>query len=348
MVEIDGASGEGGGQILRSALALSVMTRQPMRITNIRARRPKPGLMPQHLKAVEAAAAISQAHVQGARVGSLSLFFDPRITEAGEYHFDIGTAGAATLVLQTIAVPLSFAGASSVVSITGGTHVPWSPSYHYLAWHWIPYLARSGFRLDTTLERPGFYPRGGGHITLRIQPLTGSSPVTLVRRGELKQIRGLSMVASLDESIAMRQRRQAVKRLIRLGVDINIEMSRLSSYSPGTALILIAEFEETQCCYGALGARGKPAERVADEAVDALEAFLATGAAIDEHLADQLMLPLCVVPAFSQLRVPQITQHLITNADIVRQFLPVHIDIAGESGKPGQVKITGMSPTGCT
>ncbi len=343
-VEIDGATGEGGGQILRTAIALAITTGRPLRVENIRARRSKPGLMPQHLKAVQAAAAISNARLQGAQIASSSLLFDPGAVRAGEYHFDIGTAGATTLVLQTIALPLSFASATSVVTITGGTHVPWSPSYHYLAWHWGPCLERSGFHIRATLERPGFYPRGGGQITAKINPLSTPSPVSFIERGELKQIRGVSMVAALDESIAVRQQRQAVKRLAKLGVDIDIEVSRLPSYSPGTALILVAEFERSQCCYGALGARGKPAERVADEAVNALKRFLATKAAIDEHLADQLILPLSVVPGVSELHVPQITPHLVTNADIVRHFLPVEIEISGEMQAPGYVKIQGVTP----
>lgn len=345
-IEIDGAAGEGGGQVLRTSLSMSIITGDKIRIRNIRARRSKPGLMPQHLKAVEAAAQVSNARVRGAELGSSSLIFEPAAVKASNYRFDIGTAGAATLVLQTVAVPLSFAGTDSCITIVGGTHVPWSPSYHYLAWHWISYLNRSGYHIDTTLERPGFYPKGGGCIVARIRPAHRPSPIVSVRRGALKRIRGLSMVSRLDVFIAERQKRQAVKRLANLCVDINIEVSRLSAHSPGTALILIAEFEETQCCYCALGARGKPAERVADEAVDVLKAFLATNAAIDEHLADQLILPLSVVPGDSQLRVPKITPHLVTNADTVRTFLHVPIDIVGDIGEPGYVRIAGVSAIG--
>lgn len=343
VVEIDGAKGEGGGQILRTALSLSVVTGKSMRIRNIRAHRTKPGLMAQHLKAVEAAASVSNARVQGAELRSSTLLFEPGALTAGEYHFDVGTAGATSLVLQTIAMPLSFAKSSSRVSIIGGTHVPWSPTYHYLAWHWIPCLARSGFRIDSTLERPGFYPKGGGRITAWIKPVSAPSPLTLVQRGALKRIRGLSMVASLGITIAERQKQQAIKRLTKHRAGIEIDVLRLSAYSPGTALLLLAEFEQTQCCYGALGARGKPAERVADEAVNALEALLATNGAIDEFLADQLILPLSLAHGVSELRVPKITQHLISSGDIVRKFLPVAIDIVGDIGMPGRVKIEGLA-----
>jgi RNA 3'-terminal phosphate cyclase (ATP) len=342
MIEIDGAQGEGGGQILRTSLSMSVLTGKGVHVRDIRGRRPKPGLMPQHLKAVEASASISHGRVQGAVLGSTSLYFEPGAVTGGNYQFDVGSAGAATLVLQTIAVPLSFGTIQSCVTIIGGTHVPWSPSYHYLAWHWLHYLGRSGYRIASELVRPGFYPRGGGCLTAHIQPIDKPTPLVLSQRGALKRVRGMSLAASLGRPIALRQQRQAQKRLTKHCSDIDIAVLRLSSYSPGTALVLIAEFETSQCCYAALGARGKPAERVADDAVDALEAFLATPGAINEHLADQLVVPLSVVPGTSRLRTARITPHLLTNAGVVREFLPVDIEITGEVGAPGEIRIEGV------
>ncbi|MFQ5935806.1 MAG: RNA 3'-terminal phosphate cyclase [Acidiferrobacterales bacterium] len=339
MIEVEGTHGEGGGQILRTSLAMSVLTGKVLRIRNIRARRAKPGLMAQHLRAVEAAAAISGARVDGAKLRSSELTFEPGVITGGEYQFDVSTAGAVTLVLQTIAVPLAFARLRSRVTIIGGTHVPWSPSYGYLERHWAYYLRQSGFSLNTALERAGFYPKGGGQISAEVEPVTRLLPLSLAERGRLRKIRGCSSVACLDMSIAERQRRQALRRLRGHCQDIEIEIRQLAAYSPGTALLLLAEFEHAQCCYTALGARGKPAERVADEAVDALERFVATKAAIDEHLADQLLLPLSVVAGTSELSTPCVTHHLTTNADVIRSFLPVEIAIQGATGSPGLVRI---------
>ncbi len=329
---------------MRTSLAMSVLTGQPLHICGIRGRRPKPGLMAQHLQAVHAAAAISRARVQGAKLGSTELTFEPTLLNAGDYSFDIGTAGAVTLVLQTVTIPLSFAQAISRVTVVGGTHVPWSPSFHYLAEHWLHYLRFCGYHIRAALERPGFYPKGGGRVSVELEPAAELQPLSLVERGRLQRVHGLSTVANLDVSIAERQRHQAMQRLARHGVCIDIELARMHAYSPGTMLLLIAEFEHTQCCYSALGARGKPAERVADEAVDALEAFLGTDAAIDEHLADQLIVPLAAVVGRSELRPARITPHLVTNADVVRLFLPVDIVIDGAIGKTGSIAIQGSGP----
>ncbi len=344
MISIDGAHGEGGGQILRTALAMSAITGQALHIYNIRGRRPKPGLMAQHLQAVEATAAVTRARVQGAKLGALELTFEPGLLAGGNYRFDIGTAGAVMLVAQAVAIPLSFVATPSRVTISGGTHVPWSPSFHYFSWHWLRFLELSGFRIRATLERIGFYPRGGGRISVDIEPVSSLSPLSLTARGALRRIRGISLVGSLDLSIAERQQRQALRRLGELCDDIDIELQRFASYSPGTSLLLLAEFEHSQCCYGALGARGKRAERVADEAVDALEVFMESGAAVDEHAADQLIVPLSLVSGSSELHASRITQHLLTNVDVVRLFLPVNIAVHGDVGSPGWVRILGHAP----
>ena len=212
-IHIDGSQGEGGGQVLRSALSLSTITGQPVRITNIRANRPKPGLMAQHLKSVDAAAAVSKAEVIGASLYSQIIEFYPSQIRSGRYQWDIQTAGSTSLVLQTIFYPLSLANSASTVIITGGTHVSWSPCFHYLAMHWMPYLRQMGFEFQLTLDQPGFYPRGGGRITANIRPSRKILPIHLTQRGKLLQITGISAVASLKRSIAERQKRQALLRL---------------------------------------------------------------------------------------------------------------------------------------
>lgn len=342
MLEIDASFGEGGGQILRSALTLSTITGQPVRLTNVRARRPQPGLKPQHLKAVEAAARISAAHVEGATIGSQTLSFEPAGLTAGDYFFDIGTAGSTSLLLQTLQLPLGFAEGPSRLVLGGGTHVPWSPCYHYLQWQWLPCLEAAGYRVTCTLERAGFYPRGGGLLHADIAPNRPLLPLGLAERGRLLHVRGLSAVGRLDRTIAERQRRQAAMKLRELGVPVDIAVADVPSGSPGTFLVLQAVFEGGRCCASALGAPHKPAERVADEAVAELLADLAAGGAVDAWLADQLLLPLAFSTGVSELSVCRISEHLRSNAELLARFLPVSVTIDGETGRPGKVRIGGI------
>ncbi len=339
MVEIDGSRGEGGGQILRSSLSLSLITGQAVRITGIRAGRSKPGLRAQHLKAVEAAAAVGGASVEGASLGSRSLVFHPERITPRSFEAHIGTAGSTSLVLQTVFVPLSLADSPSEITITGGTHVAWSPCFQYLDWQWLPYMQRIGYDADLRLEGAGFYPQGGGRLRATVRPAGGLRPLRLDQRGELRRIRGLSALSNLEGHVAERQRAQALRRLEDLHCPVEIEIQRMPSRFKGTLLLLLAEFGGSTACYFGLGARGKPAERVADEAVDALRALLASEGAVDEYLADQLLLPLALASGVSEIHTAKVTQHLITNALVLREFLPVEIEIQGELGEPGTVWI---------
>lgn len=341
MIDIDGSQGEGGGQILRSALALSLLTRTSMRMTRIRAGRPRPGLMPQHLKAVEAAATVGGARIAGAELGSQALIFEPGGTRSGEFRFDIGTAGSVSLVLQTIAVPLCVARAASQVTITGGTHVPSSPCFHYLDLHWRRFMRRIGCDIGMRQEYAGFYPRGGGVIHATFRPCSMFKSLNLTSRGRLKRIAGISAVARLDMQIAERQKAQVLRRLAGMGTDVEIVTQDMPARSPGTVVVLLAEFDSSQCCFYALGKRGKPAERVADEAVEQLIGFLNTDGAVDAWLADQLLLALACADGVSQMRTAAITSHLITNAQIIKRFLPAEIAIHGSIGQSGLVVVSG-------
>ncbi len=342
MIEIDGSKGEGGGQILRSALTLSLLTGKPFRLENIRARRAKPGLMPQHLKAVQAAVEVGNAQVAGALPGSLSLSFEPGRVRPGHYRFDIGTAGATSLVLQTVYLPLAMAQAPSSVTIKGGTHVPFSPCFHYLDWHWRRVLERIGLKLSLEMERAGFYPPGGGIIHAAIALQAEIKPLRFMERGRLVGLRGVSGVANLGISVAERQRVEALRRLAHRVSPCHIAIEEfLKAPSKGTVLLLVAEFEHSQACFFALGERGKRAEQVADEAVDALLAFLATDGAIDPYLADQLLLPLATAPGESRLRTSRLTGHILSNAEIIRTFLPVRLAIEGVMDQPATVRIGG-------
>jgi RNA 3'-terminal phosphate cyclase (ATP) len=343
-IEIDGSMGEGGGQVLRSSLALSMITGNPVHITNIRAGREKPGIRAQHLAAVDAAAAVSKAVVEGAQMGASRILFQPAGIRTGRYKFKIQTAGAATLVLQTIFIPLSIADSSSTTIITGGTHVSWSPCFHYLALQWLPFLQKVGYDANLIMDQAGFYPRGGGRLSATVRPAKKINPLNLTNRGKLLRITGISAVANLPQSIAERQKRQALLRLQKLpweGLrpEIRIKLERVKSPGKGTFLILLAEFEGGRCCFTGLGKLGKPAERVADEAVDELFEFLATDGVIDQYLADQLLLPLSIAGGPSTFRTSQVTQHLLTNAAVIQEFLSVSFYIDGQLGLPGLVHI---------
>jgi RNA 3'-terminal phosphate cyclase (ATP) len=297
-------------------------------------------LQPQHLQSVLAAVKISQAEVQGAYVNSGEVVFSPGPVKAGKYLFDVGTAGSTSLVLQTIYLPLSLAAGSSQVTLRGGTHVPHSPCYHYLELNWLPHLLLMGCRGALQLDQAGFYPRGGGQIQANILPVKGKlAPLERLERGALKRIRGLSAAANLEAEIAKRQKLQALRRLEAAQRDAKIQVIDLPSPVQGTFIALLAESEQAQACFCALGERGKRAERVADEAVDALQSYLQTGAALDPHLADQLLLPMALASGPSSFTTSAVTGHLVTNAAIIRRFIPTIIEIEGEVGLPGRVRV---------
>jgi RNA 3'-phosphate cyclase len=338
-VELDGSFGEGGGQILRSGLALSLLTGRPFRLRNIRARRSKPGLQPQHLKSVMAAAEIGEATVTGAHLGSNSLDFEPGPVIAGTYHFRIGTAGATGLVLHTVYLPLALAEAPSTVTIEGGTHVPHSPCFHFLDRTWRPYMQHLGLNIAVRMQRAGFYPRGGGVIEASIHP---SSPVRGFQHEEripVDAVRVFSAVSGLPEHIARRQARRAAERLERRGLRVEVHEEAWAG-GPGTMLGVELATEPVPTFFFALGARGKPAEAVADEAVAQAEAFLDRDPpGVDEHSADQLLLPLAFSPESSSFRTARVSSHLLTNAAVLEKFLPRRIECDGQEGSPGVVHL---------
>ena len=342
-LEIDGSRGEGGGQVLRTSLALSMATGRAFRMVNIRAGRPKPGLAAQHLAAVKAATEISGANVVGAQLRSMEVVFEPGAPRGGEYHFDIGTAGSAILLLQSIFEALSHTRPrqSNVVTITGGTHVPWSPSFHYARDVWLRAIRRIGYRANIEMRRPGFYPKGGGRLEVVIDPHEPLTPVDLAYRGLLVEITGVSLAANLPEHVARRQKGQALARLHQAGYKAHIDTEVAESDGPGSASFLRARFEGGIAGFSAVGARGKRAERVADEAVEPLLAHLRGKAPVDTHLEDQLVVPLMFANGRSRIIANPITTHLETNVRIANLFLPGAVELHGQAGKPGRVVILG-------
>ncbi|GAN31657.1 MAG: RNA 3'-phosphate cyclase [Candidatus Brocadia sp. AMX2] len=339
VIEIDGSFGEGGGQILRTALSLSAITKRPFEIFNIRANRKIPGLSYQHLQAVNATSQICNAKVVGNLLRSTDLKFYPGEVKAGAYRLDIGTAGSVSLVLQTIFYPLSLANKPSSITIIGGTHVSHSPCIDYLMQQWLYFLKKIGFDAEIETLRAGYYPRGGGEVFININPARPQHPIRIEDRGRLIQVMGISAVSNLDINIAFRQQTQAKKKLLEQNIPHEISMRETPALGRGTMLLLVGKFEHSQCCYFSLGAIGKRAETVADEACNEFFSFLETKGVIDEHLADQLIIPLALTKGTSQFTTPRVTQHLLTNIEIVKLFLPVTVDILGNLNEEGSVKI---------
>ena len=341
LLEIDGNYGEGGGQILRSSLSLSAILQRPIRISSIRAGRKKPGLAAQHLTCVNAVAVVTDAEVIGGQLGSETLTFRPQEISGGNYTFDVAeirpSAGALSLVFQSVALPLSFAKVPSAVTLRGGTHVPWSPIVHYLQEVFIPMAAKFGFEGSIQLNRWGWYPKGGGDAIAKVKPTTNWRGVALKHRGRLQMIRGISAASNLPEHIINRQHNQIQKRLARFDSPVSIERIKGDSVGQGTLVFLKAEFENVQAGFSVLGARGKRAERVADEACQALGNFLASDAAIEPYLADQLVLPMALATGESRFTTSRITRHLTTNIWLVQQFLPVQFEVHGAENEPGEV-----------
>jgi RNA 3'-terminal phosphate cyclase (ATP) len=329
---LDGSHGEGGGQILRTALSLAVLLGRPVSLTRIRANRPKPGLRPQHLTVVRALAAISEAEVAGDALGSTELRFVPHTLRGGGLRFDIGairgSAGSVPLLFQALLVPLSFAAGPSRLSLLGGTHVPGGPPVPYLADVYLPTLRRLGVRAEVRLRRWGWYPAGGGELEATIQPAPSLRGLVCDEPADVGRVRGLSAVSRLPGSIAERQRRRAAERLAAAGVSTEIAVEEdATARGPGTLLFLAVP---GRAGFTALGRRGVPAERVADEAVDALLHFGACGAAVDDHLADQLVPFLALAEGPSRLTCPTVSSHLRTVIWVVRQFVSVGITVDDE------------------
>jgi RNA 3'-phosphate cyclase len=336
-VQLDGSFGEGGGQILRSSLALALLTGRSFRLRNIRARRSRPGLQPQHLMSVQAAAEVGNATLRGAKLGSTTLDFEPGAVAGGDYHFRIGTAGATGLVLQTIYLPLAFTKVSSRITIEGGTHVPHSPCFHFLHRSWRHTMRLMGLNVALSMDRAGFYPRGGGIIHAEIEPAAAPRPFHAAEVTCNGPARILSGVAGLPEHIRQRQARRAAERLTERSLAVEVVEESWPG-GPGTMLGIELPTTPIPTFLFALGERGKPAETVADEAVAQIDTFLACDPpGIDEHTADQIILPLAFAASESHFRTACISSHLRTNAAVIEKFLPRRIEWDGEDGQSGSV-----------
>ena len=325
MITIDGAQGEGGGQILRSALALSLVTGKPFRIENIRARRKKPGLMRQHLTAVNAAAEVCGARVAGDTIGSPWITFAPSALRCGSYHFAVGTAGSCTLVLQTVLPALIVAGGASEILLEGGTHNPAAPPFDFLADTFLPLLNRMGPTVEATLERPGFYPAGGGRMRVSVTPSRQLVPLQLLRRGAVDGCTARAMVARLPRSIAEREI-AVVKEELAWGNACLHVVETPDSNGPGNVLVLTVASEQVTEVFTGFGEYGVSAETVARSIVKEVREYLACEVPVGRHLADQLLLPLALAGA-GAFRTLSPSAHTRSNIEVLRLFLDLNVKL---------------------
>lgn len=332
MIEIDGAMGEGGGQVVRTTLALSLTTGQAVRIRRIRAGRDRPGLRRQHLTAVRAAAEVGGAEVEGAEPGSTRIVFRPGEVHPGRYRFDVGTAGSAVLVLQTVLPALLDVSAPSDITVSGGTHAAHAPPFDFLAASFLPVLARTGHGFDPELERHGFYPAGGGRVRLGIRPADQPEALDLRERGPERGRRVRAVVSALPRHIAEREA-STVHAMLGLRPDAMevVEVPEEEATGPGNAVMAFLAFEHVTGVFTGFGRKGVAAEEVAREAAREALAWLEAGPPIGPRLADQLLAPLAAGPGGVYETVDP-TAHTRTQAELVRRFTgrPVDIDRMGE------------------
>ena len=344
MIEIDGSYGEGGGQLLRTAVALSALTHRPVTVHRIRAGRPNPGLAAQHVTALRAVAELAAAEVEGLEVGSSRIMFRPGDLTGGDHAFDVGTAGSVTLVLQAC-LPVAFAAKTSThLRIVGGTDVKWSPPLDYFARVFLPWIRRLGGQADLLSHRRGYYPRGGGEVEIAIQPTPSWSPILISEPGPLERVRGIAHVSNLPEDIPKRMKAAALRRLH--GVeDAKIEERTYPSedaVGQGGAVVLWAEREHTLLGADSLAERGKSSERIGEEAAEALEAEILSGATVDVHAADQIVTYLALADRPSAFLVREVSAHLRSMAWLVPQFLGRSVEFQS-IGELTRVKVGGPS-----
>jgi RNA 3'-terminal phosphate cyclase (ATP) len=328
MIELDGSQGEGGGQVLRTSLSLSMITGQPVRIVNIRANRSKPGLMRQHLVAVQAAAEVCGADISQVQVGAQTLEFKPGRIRGGNYTFAIGTAGSSMLVLQTLLPALLYADKPSTVTVSGGTHNPKAPPAEFLQRAYGRAMADMGAQIDIRLERHGFYPAGGGIVSATVQPCAQLRQIALLAPGARRAGYAESFIAAVPYVVAQRELDTVGKAMGWSGEQLRPRQLP-DKHGPGNALLITLDSEHVTEVFAAFGEKSVPAETVAKQAVQDARFYMASGAAVSEHLADQLMLPMALAGG-GKFTVDRVSLHARTNADVIAHFLPADIAFEDE------------------
>lgn len=345
VIRIDGSWGEGGGQILRSSFSLAAVLGRKLEIYNIRKGRKRPGLFPQHLTSIKAVARISGRSLEGAELYSERVLFAPARPGGGDYSFDVaegrGSAGSTGLVFQAILPPLVFAPGRSAVEISGGTHVLWAPPADYIREVFLRNLGRMGAQTAFMLDKWGWYPKGGGRVRAEVTPTRNLRGVDFRERGRLLSASGASAISNLPKGIALRQRDRAAEVLADAGLRPEFDLIEAPSIGPGSFIMIRFEFENSTAGFTALGERGKPAERVAEEAAAEALAFYRSNACIDDHMADQLVLYAALAHGETRFRCNRFTDHLLTNIRVVEQFLPVRFRVEGDKEYGGLISVDG-------
>jgi RNA 3'-phosphate cyclase len=347
MLEIDGSFGEGGGQILRSSLALAAVLGKEIRIFNIRAGRSEPGLKSQHLTGAKAVAALCNASYQGLEIGSSEFLFRPGSIEKGDFRFDVGTAGSITLVLQALMPLLPFASGKITLEVRGGTDVKWSPPIDYLSLVTLPLLEKMGVKVSLEIVKRGHYPKGGGIVRIGSVPSSYLKPIVGLKDGKVNSIVGVSHSVKLPAHVAERQATGATHLIEEKGLhspEIEIQSMENSSHlSPGSGIVLAARLENSSIVGGdCLGERGRPAEEVGRSAAMTLLGEIETGSLLDRHMGDMIIPYIALAEGVSDLSVSRITQHTLTNIKVAEAVTEVQFDPVGGPGMPGRLRVKGL------
>jgi len=349
-LEIDGSMGEGGGQVLRTAVALSALLRKPIRVFNIRAKRSNPGLRPQHFAAVNAVARLTGARVDGLEVGSRQIVFTPGEAEVLEGVLDVGTAGSIPLVLQALMPVLAFSSRGTSLTLKGGTNNPRAPPIDYVREVLAKTLAEIGYLVEIAVERRGFYPRGGGIVRFSSRPVRVLKPFNLTMFPGLRSVRILVYSSGLPRHVADRIARSASQELSRrLGVEPRVDVEFMTGgesnapLDPGCGILILGTLENNVVfASSSLGEKGKPSERVGLEAASEFVRQFETRAPVDKNLADQLVVYAALAEGVSRLRTCEITFHTLTTIRLVELFLPVRFSVEGSLGSPGGYTVQGV------
>lgn len=331
MIVVDGSLGEGGGQILRTAIALSAVTHEPVKITNIRAKRPNPGLAAGHVTSVQAVAALCDAKVDDLHVGSEQLTFHPGDLLGGDFQFDIGTAGSISLAIQACLLPALLSRSPTTLSLTGGTNVRWSPPIDYMARVHVPIISRFGGECEVETLSRGFFPEGGGEARLHVAPVSRLSPLSLTAPGRVRRIRGAAFSQNLPEHVVTRMKHAAMKRLID-HPEVKIDSERTSGASVGAGILLAAECEKSVLGASALGERGVRAEKLGESCADDLLETIGSGAAVDENMLDQMLPYMAVAEGTSAVVAEEMTEHARTNMSVIEQMLDRRFSVENVDG----------------
>jgi RNA 3'-terminal phosphate cyclase (ATP) len=320
MIVVDGSQGEGGGQILRTAVALSAVAHEPVRITHIRARRPNPGLAPSHVTSVEAVSALCDAKVDDLYPGSRDITFHPGELLGGDFRFDIGTAGSISLVIQGLLLPALLSKSRTTITLTGGTNVKWSPPIDYMTRVHIPLIEKFGAKCDIEVTSRGFYPEGGGEVRLDVDPVGRPSPISLTSPGKVSRVRGVAFSQNLPDHVITRMKHAAMKRLVKFA-DVKVASESSSGVSVGAGMLLAAECENSILGASALGEKGVRAERLGESCADDLIETIGSGAAVDDYMVDQVLPYMAVASGSSVVVAEEVTEHARTNMLVIEQML---------------------------